>query len=204
MGSTLVLSVCGAVSMAAVAAPELVSISFPESVPLSQSTTASGPRTVTAPLDFRGIGNIVNPTVRAPGSGSLPSDFVLHQTVGTVDLTDVVVTFEYNRRVLIDYFDIVQHGNGVQTFELLVGDSLDAMTSVGQATNPDNAVEFFVSRFDFDSQISGRFIQLRVIDPELAGQGGWAFYRAYAAFVPAPGVGAALAGGLLVASRRRR
>ncbi len=186
-------------------AADLIGISFPESVQLSGSTTASGPRSVSAPFDFSGIGNIVNPSVAPPGTGANASDFTLHQTVGVVDLTDVVVTYEYDMPVTVDAFDVVQHHNGVMSFELLVGNSLANLTSAGVVSLPENTVEYELVRFDFDAATEGRFVQLRVIEPELPGQGGWAFYRAYPVLVPAP-AGAGLIGlaGIVACGRRRR
>lgn len=182
----------------------LVSISFPDEVFLNQSTTADGPRTVNAPFDFSGIGNIINPSVAPEGSGSNPSDFVLHQTVNQVDLADVVVTFEYDAPVLIDAFDVVQHHNGVRTFEVLVGNDLGSMVSIGTSTEDGDFFEYERRRFEFDTMTSGKFVQLRVTAPELTGQGGWAFYRANPVLVPAPGVACVLGFGLAAASRRRR
>ncbi|CAE7178638.1 unnamed protein product [Symbiodinium necroappetens] len=185
-------------------AAELVGISFPETVTLSVSTAANGPRSVVAPFDFGGIGNIVNPTVAGPGSIANANDFTLHQTVGVVNVTDVVVTYEFDMPVLIDAFDIVQHHNGVRTLELLVGDSLGSLVSAGQVSVPENALEYAVNRFDFDAMASGRFVQLRLIEPELDGQGGWALYRAYPVLVPSPGVACVFAVGGLATVRRRR
>ncbi len=185
-------------------ADDLVSISFPQSVTLSQSTAAAGPRSVMAPFDYSGIGNIINPSVAAPGSGANASDFTLHQTVGVVDITDVVVTYEYDTAVQIDAFDIVQHHNGVKTLELFIGNSLASMTSMGSVSVPANAIEFAVNRFDFDAPMTGRFVQLRLIEPELPGQGGWAMYRAYPVLVPGAGTFGVAGLGLGLIGRRRR
>lgn len=124
------------VNQGAALAQNLVSISFPQSVVLSVSTSAGGPRSVMAPFDYSGIGNIINPSVAAPGSGASPSDFTLHQTVGVVNIIDVVITYEYDAAVQIDAFDIVQHHNGVKTLELLVGNSLLNMVSMGSISVP--------------------------------------------------------------------
>ncbi len=195
--------ICAGVASTA-AAQDLVSISFPQSVTLSQSTTAGGPRSVMAPFDFSGIGNIINPSVAAPGSGGNASDFTLHQTVGVVNITDVVVTYEYDVAVQIDAFDIVQHHNGIKTLELFIGNSLASMTSMGAVSVPANAVEYAVNRFDFDAPMTGRFVQLRLTEPELPGQGGWAMYRAYPVLVPGAGTLGVAGLGLGLIGRRRR
>lgn len=200
----LLAAVVSFASVSSATAAELVSISFPETVPLSQSTTQFGPRTVSSPFDFSGIGNIINPNFANPGTGSNASDFTLHQTVGTVDLSNVVVTYEFNTAVIIDAFDVIQHHNGVRTFEVLVGNSLDNMISIGSDSMAENTVEYAQHRFDYDTALAGRFVQLRVTEPELSGQGGWAYYRAFPVYdIPAPGVLAALGLGL-TATRRSR
>ncbi len=187
-----------------VSAANIVNISFPESVLLSGSTTATGPRSVDAPFDYSGIGNIINPSFAAPGSGANAPDFALHQTVGVVNLTDVVVTYEFDTAVVIDAFDVVQHHNGVRTLELFVGDSLGAMVSAGTATVPENTIEYALNVFDFDTALAGRFIQLRVIETDLPGQGGWAMYRAIPTLVPSTGTAGLAMLGLLAGTRRRR
>ena len=199
-GITAVLVAC----CGAATANDLVAISFPQTVTLSQSTAAGGPRSVKAPFDYSGIGNIINPSVALPGSGGNANDFTLHQTVGVVNITDVVVTYEYDAAVQVDAFDIVQHHNGVKTLELFIGNSLASMTSMGSVSVPENTIEYAVDRFDFDAPMTGRVVQLRLTEPELAGQGGWAMYRAFPVLVP--GVGTlSLAGlGLGLISRRRR
>jgi len=204
MTHTLMLSIACAGSFCSLAIADLVSISFPESVALSQSTTLDGPRSVDAPFDYSGIGNIINPDFAAPGSGSNPNDFALHQTVGTVDLTDVVVTFEYDEEVLVESFEVIQHHNGVRSFEVLVGNSLDMMTSIGTASMPENTTEYASFLFEYDTMLTGKFVQLRVVEPELADQGGWAFYRAIPNVIPTPGTTMMLGFGLAAAARRRR
>jgi len=193
-----------ALSVSQDASADLIGISFPEGVPLSQSTSASGPRAVTAPFDFTGIGNIVNPSVAAPGSGANAPDFSLHQTIGVVDLTDAVITYEFDTSVHIDAFDLVQHHNGVRTLELLVGDSLGSLVSAGTASVPENTLEYAVNRFDFSTALTGKFIQLRLVEPELAGQGGWALYRTYPVLVPSPGGIGLFAFASVLGYRRRR
>ncbi|USN99869.1 MAG: hypothetical protein H6810_04180 [Phycisphaeraceae bacterium] len=190
----------------AAGAAVITSISFPDSVNLSTCTTLVGPRSVTAPFDYSGIGNIINPSVAPPGSSINPADFTLHQTIGTVNLNNVVVTYEFDAAVLIDAFDVVQHHNGVRTFEVLVGDSLDSMTSIGTTSMPENETEYLLYRFEYDTSLAGKLVQLRVAEPELPGQGGWAFYRAHPIYsdVPAPSALGLTPACLLLVSRRRR
>jgi hypothetical protein len=201
--SAVLLAGVASVSLCAHAS-ELVSISFPDTVVLSQSTTQVGPRTVTSPFDYSGIGNIINPSVASPGSGSNANDFVLHQTINTVDITDVIVTFEFDASIEVSAFDLVQHHNGARTMELLAGDDLSAMTSAGLASVDENTIEYAVNRFEFGSTVSGKFVQVRLIEPELPGQGGWAFYRLYLDVIPAPSGAFVFALATAAVTRRRR
>lgn len=126
-----------------------------------------------------GIGIIVNPTVQG---GNDNHDFALHQNDGiqpsplyiapyTPDPNTAIVTYRFDQPTIVTAIDVVQHVNGITQVEGFLGNSLDAMVSLGSVFGPsgdvtDNFVVPYdgtVQRFSFNNiRTSGTIFQLVV------------------------------------------
>ncbi|KKK95129.1 hypothetical protein LCGC14_2675920 [marine sediment metagenome] len=164
----------------------IVGVSIPEDSTDYQGTHASidDVWSVTAPpfpLDINtGIGFILNP---APATFFSLHDNAFKDSYKP-DPTRAVVTYEFDQPVIVDQIELLQHVNGVSRIEGFVGDSLDALISIGWVFGPYGpaaAPDMFQERepyvFDFDNLQQGtffRFVILQTLAPN-----GYAAYQAF-------------------------
>ena len=162
------------------------------SVPVGSMDATSHPLddnawTVSAPpfpFDVqKGIGVLVNPLL-LPGN----DNFVLHDhqyvEPHVPDPARAVITFRFDQSVAVSRIEVVQHQNGIAQVEGFVGDSLEALTTIGAVFGPLGDVqgesvfaEFERHTFDFNNGLPGRVFQLIVRKTSLVD--GWASYRIY-------------------------
>ena len=154
-----------------------------------------------------GIGNIVNPDKLTP--------FVLHDhhyvNNYMPDTSRAIITYEFDEAVYIDKVTVDQHRNGIIRVQVLVGDSLDNMTSIGNIfgnrgyiTGSDRFFEHEISTFDFaETDIAGKYFQLKITMTSL--HNGWAAYQIVPEYeaVPEPATMTVLLVGTVMLLRRR-
>ena len=139
------------------------------------------------PLNItNGIGTLVNPVYVA---ANYPPDFGMHDNVYVAnyvpDPTRSVVTFEFSMPMVVDQLEIIQHVFGATRIEGFVGNSLDAMVSIGSVFGPaGDVVDVFVVAQDGDAQVfrfanslPGRFFQF--IIRKTTNPGAFALHRAF-------------------------
>lgn len=130
-----------------------------------------------------GIGFLVNPSYQL-----IAADFCLHGGDYIANYTPnpdkAIVTYVFNQPVIIDQIEFIQSPNGITAIEGFVGNSLDALTSIGILFGPagDNTGNnIFVNGtthvFDFNNTTPGtifRFVIRKTSHPST-----YASYRAF-------------------------
>ena len=135
--------------------------------------------------DALGIGWLINP--QEPELYSLMS-MIDHKYVDSdhniPDPSRSVVTFKFDHPVVVGQLELIQHQNGITQIEGLVGDSLDALTSVGTVfglrgdiTGPSQFTEGYNDLFTFNNTLAGTVFQMQIRKTSFGA--GWANYRTY-------------------------
>jgi hypothetical protein len=137
---------------------------------------ANGPLNI-----ISGIGYLVNPTQQGLIRFSLHD----HHYIGDYvpDPARAVVTYEFDRPVVVDQVEIVQHSNGITQIEGFVGNSLTALTSIGAVFGPSGDVmgsnvlpNGQPQVFEFNNTQAGRFFKF--IIRKTSASNGYGSYRA--------------------------
>lgn len=126
----------------------------------------------------RGIGVIINPTWTSLDDNQ---DFALHQNnaiqpspryaaLNVPDPSAAIVTYTFDRAEVVSGVEIVQHVNGITEVEGFLGDSTNALVSLGSVFGPSGDItdgtyvvpsDGTVQVFDFgNSSISGTVLQV--------------------------------------------
>jgi VCBS repeat-containing protein len=129
-----------------------------------------------------GIGWLINPGSFAYGNYAMHDHVYVAPYVPNP--TRTVVTFEFAAPTNVDEITVVEHGNGVTKLHGYVGDSLDAMTSVGSLYGSlgdrdgwSQFVEGQENVFDFDNSMYGKYFQVVIEETSL--YDGYALYRMF-------------------------
>jgi hypothetical protein len=132
-----------------------------------------------------GIGYLINPTVTGGAA-----DFTLHDHVYTSDyIPDPVranVIFQFDQKAVVDQLQVIEHVRGITKIKAYVGDSLGAMTEIGDIfgsegdeTGWEVLTELGTNTFDFNNTLAGYYFQFVVT--KTSWTNGWAAYRVFPA-----------------------
>ncbi|HEX9047549.1 MAG TPA: hypothetical protein VF988_11025, partial [Verrucomicrobiae bacterium] len=132
------------------------------------------------PLTNFGIGHLIDPAPIVVGA------FTLHDHVYTdsyvPDPTRAVVTYTFTNPVVVQDVDVIEHANGITRIEGFVGDSEDALVSIGAVFGPagDTTTPFSEGQaytFHFTNNTAGKVF--RFVIRKTVINNGYALYRAY-------------------------
>ncbi|MBL9175144.1 MAG: thrombospondin type 3 repeat-containing protein [Verrucomicrobiales bacterium] len=162
------------------------------SVPVGSFDTPSYPVnddawSVTAPPfpfnDALGIGWLINPSEPELYS-LLPMIDHVYVAQNVPDPSRSVVTFTFDHPVVVDQLELIQHQNGITQIEGLVGDSPDALTSIGTVfglrgdiTGASRFPEGEHDLFVFNNTLAGTVFRMQIRKTSF--DAGWANYRTY-------------------------
>jgi len=133
--------------------------------------------------DSSGIGWLINNVNPLPDSTMTLVDHV-YTAPNVPDPARAVITYTFDRPVVVDHLELIQHANGITQIEAFVGNSLESLTSIGTrfGNRGDVTGQYAFSEgesdlFDFNNILVGRVLQLRIA--KVSFDAGWANYRLF-------------------------